>query len=1256
MLTYRTGAAGSGRGARNMAEHLLQQTLSPEMAVMADYYEQGVAPPTAAEAVASRYVRHIVDGQLRQGAALDELVNAEVARLGESALGRDGRAVEGDELRLRALAAFAAAGMIQREEALASYTRITGQASAGEVLADRLEAAIQAARTERDYSSATATPRRDMNPALANRLGIEPNRGLTPREVAFLLNGQRADGEDIPGKEKQSATLSLGELFGLNAARRPTRPELERVLAGQTIEGEALAKDQASRAVERFAAAMGATSKTLSPAERENILAGRKADGSQLSDRDYKLAIETSKARIGYIDFTFSAPKSLSVAWALAPTQAERAMLHQAHTDAVHSTLLAIETEIGRARLGQGGKKGFEPGSVGWVTFEHYAARPTVEVVRPDEEGRATTELYTLTGTAGRLPGDMQIHTHAAVMNAVETPSGRVGGLDLAQLEGRIHEWGALYHAYLANNVRKHGVEVALDNRTDMSRLTAVPESVVAQFSKRTLGGTEAARAYAQSQGVDWDSLSPERKIVLLKSGVQDPCGAKSDDVSDLTAWRKMAESIGYEHRSVLRPDAILPELSRDERLEAAYRAALPLLEKHFDRRAVIDGSDARVTAAKSLIVAGIESPEDVSTLTRAFRERGINRRGEAAALVWGSVAGKQGKEKISITTTLEEREETILIATARAGGRDKTTALTPTKIEAAVRAFPELNFKNEHGQAQRVIIDRLGTGGRISLAIGVAGSGKSTLLKPLVRAWQEEGRVVFGMALAWRQSDDLTEAGIKRENIRAVASFLKGIEARTIQLTRDSVVVVDEVGLLGTRQLNEILAAQKKSGFQLVMIGDPKQMQAVEAGPVIDLLRRALGPENVPELGSSVRQKGTEERETTLMFRNGQTAEALDRKAANGTLHVAPGGYREALAHVAELWQQRHEANRDRPDFTITVSAPTNIEAHDISMAIRERRRAIGEIGADRIVVPATDGEGIRQYSLPLAEGDRVRLFERTNAKFSRTDTVGNIGRNGTVLEISAIRDDGLMLRNPAGKEGFVAWTTLRSDACGQVRLAYGDALTTNTAQGSTVTEHIHAMPSGSRMVSAFGAYTSGSRHREQSFIVTSEGAERSEIVGRRPLGDRRKISHGDVLDNMKRNLARQPEKESSLHLIERASSLRRGTVQTVQKSHQHMEARGSAQETPTSLPERFANRRLSRAIESRLPGLSERLRRYGETIAHITRSGAVLAERIAAMARHQVKGQTVEQYWESVAAKASPRLEQGQAQNLSKQQGQTL
>jgi ATP-dependent exoDNAse (exonuclease V) alpha subunit len=121
------------------------------------------------------------------------------------------------------------------------------------------------------------------------------------------------------------------------------------------------------------------------------------------------------------------------------------------------------------------------------------------------------------------------------------------------------------------------------------------------------------------------------------------------------------------------------------------------------------------------------------------------------------------------------------------------------------------------------------------------------------------------------------------------VASFLTSVARGRIALDAKSVVVIDEVGLLGTRQLNDILALQKRTGFQLVMLGDPKQMQSVEAGPVISLLRKGLGADAVPELVSSVRQLDEEERETTLMFRNGQTAKAMLRKAANWDVSRCP-------------------------------------------------------------------------------------------------------------------------------------------------------------------------------------------------------------------------------------------------------------------------------------------------------------------------------------------------------------------------------
>ena len=232
---------------------------------------------------------------------------------------------------------------------------------------------------------------------------------------------------------------------------------------------------------------------------------------------------------------------------------------------------------------------------------------------------------------------------------------------------------------------------------------------------------------------------------------------------------------------------------------------------------------------------------------------------------------------------------------------------------------------------------------------------------------------------------------------------------------------------------------------------------------------------------------------------------------------------------------------------------------------------------------MPAASGAGgdARTYDLPLAEGDRVRLFERTNARFLDTGKGGNIGRNGTVLEIAAVVDDGLVLRTKEGREGLVKWDSLRHPTSGRIGLAYGDVLTTNTSQGATVGEHIFAVPSGSRQVNAFGAYTSGSRHREQSFIVTSDGAERREVAGRRPLGDRRQVRESDVIENVARNFARQPAKEGSLDMIARAENLRTGTIHKMQAGKQRLEQRAGEGKAESTLAAAFQGKRDDRRVK---------------------------------------------------------------------------
>jgi hypothetical protein len=236
---------------------------------------------------------------------------------------------------------------------------------------------------------------------------------------------------------------------------------------------------------------------------------------------------------------------------------------------------------------------------------------------------------------------------------------------------------------------------------------------------------------------------------------------------------------------------------------------------------------------------------------------------------------------------------------------------------------------------------------------------------------------------------------------------------------------------------------------------------------------------------------------------------------------------------------------------------------------------------------IRATDGE--RNYAMPIAKGDRVRLFQSTRAAQTGSKG-GTIGRNGSVLEVIAADAKGIWLKARSGKVGQVLWKSL--EAHGRTKLAYGDAMTIHTAQGSTTKEHITAYPAGSQAVDGKLGYSGNTRHQLRSWLVTNEAAEREAVRKSRALNDNREISLNDRWANVARALAWQPEKDTALALFDRIGSAKRGGVREmnrampdVRQAKQFMQVPDVAEARQTERSVAEARKEMAQAVQRLIP-----------------------------------------------------------------------
>jgi len=913
--------------------------------------------------------------------------------------------------------------------------------------------------------------------------------------------------------------------------------------------------------------------------ELSRLFEARRADNGEAWSRHTR--------KLSGFDLVFSPHKSVSLAAEFAATPAESAQICNAVDRANDRAMRHVAQVLGWARKGAGGEAGADPGAVGWVTFRHHTARPTLHI----QDGRGG-ETYLVDAP---VAGDPHLHLHNFLMNLVVTADGRVGSLDTRALtDARVKEFGAYFQAVLADELRRLGVRIGYDAKKEAVVVLAVPEEVSAVFSKRDKQILQKAKAFAKSRGLDWNDISADRKFDIVHEASADGRLGKMK-TDERRIWREQAVALGWQHETVL--EGIEHEhLTDAERFDRAYEFAARYLADEFHTAAVISHEKLGMYAARGLIGTGVAGgPDDIKRVVERLEERGIRFKGEHVALVIGIF-----DDKVRVSNTAQIRIEEKLAALAWESGRDRSGALSVTALRQAM-ARSGINFTAE----QRAAVHALGEGGGLTMLTGVAGSGKTTLLQPLVAAWKADttysgqGRDVLGAATAWRQADALQDAGINRTY--ALQPLLRMIDAGEFQPTHNTVLVVDEVSQIGPRPMLKLLELQARTGMTIKMLGDREQAQAIEAGDSIEILRRALPPEAVPELLSTIRQGTARSREIAGLFREGDAEAALAKKRADGHAVMAGGDREQVVARIADLYISRRDVLvASGGKRGITVTAPTNDDAAEISQAIRARLRDRGEIGADEQSFRAIDQRGTT-YDLPIAVGDRLRLYRRTWGKIDGRNR--EIGSNGDIVEVLGQDARGLRLRNRHGDIADVEWRRLKDQATGRLFLGLGHALTIDAAQGITSDEHINALPRGTSGVTAFTTYVAESRSRGTTWTVISEAAVHEAERHQRALGDATPITREDLWARAARDMSEKPYKALGIDLLAAARRDRERARDDYMACHQQLEAAELKDpEFGARAFQRLRSLAINASLGRHLAALDHALQENGATIGEMT------------------------------------------------------
>ena len=842
-----------------------------------------------------------------------------------------------------------------------------------------------------------------------------------------------------------------------------------------------------------------------------------------------------SERRSAGLDMTFSADKSVSALWAVADPGL-RAEIEQAHNDAARVALEeTVLRHCGYTRIrNRDGEIEVLPADISAAMFQHGTSRDN----------------------------DPQLHTHCVIFNAART---HADGKYRALHQHPVYTWmkaaGAVYRNTLAWSLQERlGIRMEQYGKDgEFTRVAGMPEDLIGHWSKRRAAIIEAAREMGFTVEGNAPRAAAANKITRA--------GKSPDNDPEIRHERWRGEAEGYVECETL-IDLLLgkaEEITQEQiraltevledlpyrltREEAVFR--LPdIVERVGNATAGLLNRDAVATSIERVLL----SPE-VVCLTRPPR----------------SAEGRADMAHTRLYSTrhnLQMEQEVRDMAEGMAA--DTGHSLSAQAIGAKVTGLLKAGYPLSEEQIT-AIRSVTSSAGRVAIIEGAAGSGKTTTLRPIADLYREHGSDIIATAVAWRTAVALGNDVEARPF--CVDKLLRLTARGGINIDGNTTIIVDEAGMLSTRQAHHILQLSVRHGAKIVFAGDTQQQQPVEAGPGLRLIRDAVGSVRVdrirrqkadledilthvqgetPETARLLASSMAEERRTRILtyyenmkgklvftpwqvaaseaLRDGDAASAIAAHHLRGRFHI---GYDEekTLTGLVDDWDRYQRAN---PDKSSVVLARTRSEVRALSHLMRERRLAAlpdGErANGDRVTVMVSRGTEDDRTASPLeiVRGDRLRIGATHWEKQLFNGTVVTVecfkvekaeaGTEPSVL-ISAHTEDGraVSFRHDEIRDWY-----------GNIRLDHGYALTITSAQGLTVDRTFllaDARPSRETV------YPAATRHREALDIYVNRAPLALDIADKRADNDREAaVTDTEIRAYLAERWSRSQPKEAAL------------------------------------------------------------------------------------------------------------------------------